>query len=255
MELSDLTDSLQKHDPERFGASLAAPADARPRLWTLYALNYELARAPLQSNEPLLAQMRLQWWVDELNADPASSQRRHELLPLLIAAWGDRLPKLAQLAPARERDCERWPFSGADDAEAYIEATSVPLMRLAVEALDGPELSEEAGEVLEAQAIGAGILSWLNALPQLTQLNLGLAHDDPATIKELARRGQDALLRVKSRRRLIPRQFAPALFRGADQFKALGLIQESGDTTHSQPSEFRRRFALGRLAVTGRWWS
>ena len=42
-----------------FGASLLVPQPARERLWTLYALNHDLARAPLQSNEPLIAMMRL----------------------------------------------------------------------------------------------------------------------------------------------------------------------------------------------------
>ena len=256
MNLSDLSQRLQRLDPDRFSASLVAPAALRPRLWTLYALNDELARAPLQSREPLLAQMRLQWWVEQLQAGPITdpSASRHELLPPLSAAWGERLPQLATLATPRARDCEHLPFTSAEDAGAYIHATSTPLMRLAIEALGGDDLSDRALAVVDAQAMGAGVLAWLSALPHLAIHNLGLAHDDPEAVKTLARRGRDALAQAKAGRHLIPRRYAPALFRGADLAQTLGLFEARGQILHPRPSEFRRRLALVRLALTGRWW-
>ena len=66
MTLEACTEALRQHDPDRFGAVLVAEARDRPALVTLYALNLEIARAPFQSAEPMLAEMRLQWWVDRL---------------------------------------------------------------------------------------------------------------------------------------------------------------------------------------------
>ena len=56
MSLDTCAESLRAHDPDRFGICLLAPPEARPRLLTLYALNLELARAPLASAEPLIAE-------------------------------------------------------------------------------------------------------------------------------------------------------------------------------------------------------
>lgn len=254
MTAPDLAADLQRIEPDRFGASLTAPAALRPRLWTLYALNHELARAPLQTNEPLLAQMRLQWWVEQLQSDQDVTSGRHDLLPALAAAWGKGLPQLAVLASARFRDCERLPFTDADEVEDYIHATATPLMRLAIVALEGDGLPDEALKVADAQALGAGILAWLAALPQLAGFNLGLAHDDPAAVKELARRGRAAVARARDGRGQIPRHFAPALFRGADLDRSLRQYEAEGQVIHPPPSEFRRRLALARLAITARWW-
>jgi len=60
------TEMVRTHDPDRFGAVLVADAADRPALITLYALNLDIARAPFQSAEPMLAEIRLQWWIERL---------------------------------------------------------------------------------------------------------------------------------------------------------------------------------------------
>ena len=82
MSLDLCADTLREHDPDRFGICLLAPAEARAKLLTLYALNLELARAPLASNEPLIAEMRLQWWVERLE------DRQDRLLVAVQAGQG-----------------------------------------------------------------------------------------------------------------------------------------------------------------------
>ncbi|TMV82105.1 phytoene synthase, partial [Thioclava sp. BHET1] len=57
---------VEARDPDRFLVSAALPEAAQARLWPLYALNLELARAPWASEQPLVSEMRLQWWVDAL---------------------------------------------------------------------------------------------------------------------------------------------------------------------------------------------
>ena len=53
---------VQRADPDRFLAVMAAPVAVRARLFPLFAVNVEVARAPWVTQEPLIAQMRLQWW-------------------------------------------------------------------------------------------------------------------------------------------------------------------------------------------------
>lgn len=253
MSLEEIADALRRRDPDRFGASLIAPPEARVRLWVLYAFNHEVARAPLQTGEPLVAEMRLQWWIDQLDAVAAGHLPAHDLLIRIASTWGAEAGALAPLAEARRRDCDRRPFADADEVEAYVRATAVPLMQLAVRALDGAPAA--AQPVIESQALGAGLAGWLSALPELDGFGLGLQRQDAATVAELARRGRAALEEARAGRRHVPRRLAPALFRGPHLRRLLAGIGAGGDIARqATPSEFRRRLALSRLALTGRWW-
>ncbi len=251
MTLDEIAQSLRTADPDRFAASLAAPVSARPALWTLYALNLELARAPLQSNEPMIAEMRVQWWVDQLHKLSLGHGGAHELLPALAAAWGPEAGEFAALAEARRRDCDRIPF--ADNAEVvdYIRATSAPLMRAAARRLGAPT---SADGVIEDQALGLGLAHWLAALPALEELGLGLSVRDPARVAALARVGIEALDRARAARKSVPKAAAAALFGGPDARLTLQALAADGDAAPVSASEFRRRFALLRLALSGRWW-
>ncbi|KAB2881303.1 MAG: phytoene synthase, partial [Albidovulum sp.] len=66
---------VEEGDPERFAATMAAAPEARLRLWPLYAVNLEIARAPWAAREPMLAEMRLQWWIDTLRELAAGGAR------------------------------------------------------------------------------------------------------------------------------------------------------------------------------------
>lgn len=251
MSLTEIAGELRLSDPDRFGASLLLPLPARELLWTLYALNRELARAPLQSNEPLIAEMRVQWWIEELEAIGRGYAPGHEPLASLAECWGEDANALTDLAEARRRDCERQPFEDADEVVAYIRATACALMRHAMIMVGPPCPSDH---VAHDHALGTGLAEWLAALPQLDALGLGLARPDPALISELAGRGLAALERARAARRLVSRHAAPVLFRGTGHVAALRAMASDGKPSAIAVSEFRRRFALGRLALTGRWW-
>lgn len=249
MSLAEIAGDLRASEPDRFGASLLVPQPARERLWTLYALNHDLARAPLQSNEPLIAMMRLRWWIDQLEAIGGGAAPENEPLASLAASWGRDAGSLIDLAEAHQRDCEHEPFADADAVQAYVQATAGTLMRHALTAV-----GVGAVPAAQDQAFGCGLAVWLSALPELDRLHLGLARPDPALIAELARRGLAALERARAARRDVPRAAAPVLFRGPGHIAALELMAAEGKPVAITASEFRRRFALGRLALTGRWW-
>ena len=135
MSLEDCAETLRARDPERFAMCLLADAPARPRLLTLYALNLELARAPLASAEPLIAEMRLQWWIERLEGLADGAVPSHELLTPLAGAWGAQAAGFAALAEPRRRDAAREPHDGADAVVTYVRETAVPLALFAAEAL------------------------------------------------------------------------------------------------------------------------
>ena len=242
---------LQAHDPDRFGMALAAPSWARSRLVTLYALNVELARAPFQSTEPMLALMRLQWWVERLaEMGAGTAPPAHDVLVPLWDAWGDETGQMVPLAEARQRDCDRQPFAETDQVVAHIDATAGTLMRLAAHALGVPP---RADGVIADQARVAGITAWLRALPQLQQLHLGIL--DPAAPAQLAQIGLDAFAAAHRQRHLVPKLGAAALFAGPAAGSFLTAMRKGADPLIAGPvSPFRRRGALVWLAMTGRWW-
>lgn len=252
MRLDQIAADLSRSDPDRFRASLVAPADLRPRLWTLYALNRELARAPLQSNEPMIAQMRLQWWADQLaRIGQGQGAGAHELLEPLAQVWGRDAGSLVDLVEARHRDCGREPFHNADEVTDYVGQTAGALMAHAARAL-GLDMVPQA---LRDHALGTGLAQWLAVLPQLDEWGMGLARRDPEVIAGLATTGAAALIRAHAARRDVPRAVAPALFRGPGQLAALRRMAADGQPSAPLVSEFQRRLALGRLALTGRWWA
>ena len=58
---------LQKSDPQRFRSIMAAPEKLRPYYFVIFAFNVEISRAPYITKEPMIAEIRLQWWLDTLD--------------------------------------------------------------------------------------------------------------------------------------------------------------------------------------------
>ena len=66
MTLAACAEMVRRGDPDRFLSAMTAPPDARAKLFPLYAFNLEVARAPWVTQEPMIAEMRLQFWRDAL---------------------------------------------------------------------------------------------------------------------------------------------------------------------------------------------
>ena len=176
---------VQRGDPDRFRATMAAPVAARAVLFPIYAANLEAARAPWASEEPLIAEMRLQWWADTLEAIAAGGPiRRHEVVwPLadILDAEGARL--LGRGVQARRRDARRAPPETVEALCAYLDDTAGALTWAATRALaargpdavDGADAGGETGDRPDdrmrrrAMAVGrlSGLANYLLAVPDL----------------------------------------------------------------------------------------
>ncbi len=156
---------VERGDPDRFLAAMAAPVAARERLFPLYAFNLEVARAPWVTQEPLIAEMRLQWWRDAV-AEVAEGKpaREHEVMEPLAGVIRGGVPGvlLDRIVAARRRDVYREPFGSAADLWGYLDATGGALMWASVLATGG---GDEGG----ARAVGraAALAAWLMAVPAL----------------------------------------------------------------------------------------
>ncbi|WBU61348.1 squalene/phytoene synthase family protein [Paracoccus albus] len=238
---------LREADPDRFASVMAAQPGDRAKLATLYAANLDIARAAVASGEPLISQMRLQWWTDQI-AEMAEGRppARHDIAAPLFESWGAEIKPLAAIVEARHRDVVREPFASVDEVKQYIGECTGGLMRLAGIAcgLRGQD------DLVAAQALGAGIAAWLGAYPQIRALNLGLSGDSGDALSGLADAGLQALDSARRVRPKPPGRAAPALFAGAGARKVLVSVKGGKPPV---VTEFTRKFAYVALAIRGRW--
>ena len=106
---------VERGDPERFLAIMAAPVPARRVLFPIIAFNVEVARAPWVTQEPMIAEMRLQWWRDALDEIAEGKEvRKHAVTtPLAEVLTPHQARELDRLVAARRWDVYSAPFEDA----------------------------------------------------------------------------------------------------------------------------------------------
>ncbi len=84
--LSPVAALVQRHDRDRFQTVLFAPAARREALSALYAFNYEIARVRESVTQPILGQIRLEWWRENIAAAFEDRPVRHHIVvePLTV---------------------------------------------------------------------------------------------------------------------------------------------------------------------------
>lgn len=253
MSLDACAALVERGDPDRFRTLLAAPLEARKRLLPLYAFNIEVSRAPWLTEEPMIAEMRLQWWRDALEEIAAGgSVRRHEVatpLAEVLDAEGARV--LDALVAARRWDCSRAAFDDSAAFEAYIAATSGGLMEVAARVLGAPstQAAPEAG-------YAAGLAAWFLAVPALEDKGRRpLVDGRPEAVSSLARQGLARLARARMQQGAMPKAARPALW---PAWRAKALLTRAAKhpahvaaATLAEP-EARKRWGLMVTGLTGR---
>ncbi len=141
---------VRRHDPDRYLCTLFAPAAARETLFTLYALNHELARANEVTREVGLSLIRLQWWREVVEGDAKPGEVSG---PVRLAVSEGRLAAAGLLAmvEAREREAEGG-FATLDAWQAWLLAGAGGLAVAAWRALGGA-----AAEEVRVRRLGAGV--------------------------------------------------------------------------------------------------
>jgi phytoene/squalene synthetase len=244
---------VERGDPDRFLAVMAAPVHVRAQLLPLYAFNLEVARAPWVTEEPLIAEMRLQWWRDVVENAASGAARAHEVAgPLhdLIRDFGLPVEVLDRLIAARRWDIHREPHEGPEALDAYLEDTGAGLMWLAARALGAPDAAEEAVRAFGWASAAAG---YLQAIPELMARGRQPLPDG-LTAGRLAEMGLDRLKAAHAARKMVPRDVAPALLAGWQTGGLLRQAKADPDRVAAgqlRLSEFARRGGLVWVAFRG----
>ena len=164
-------DLLRQYDYERYLTALIAPKAYRNALMTLYAFNFELAKTREIVSEPVMGQMRLQWWRDVIAAIYEGRQiPEHEVarpLSEVVARQGLSRLYLDALIDARDLDLDDTLFRTMDDLRAYAEATTAPLLSLALELGGDHGRDRNDSDFIAAKNIGAGygLMGLMRAVP------------------------------------------------------------------------------------------
>jgi phytoene synthase len=120
---SPLAKSLRDGDYDRFLTVLFAPPDKREAIFALLAFNLETARVRDAVREPMLGQIRLQWWREALAEVVAGQPRRHDVLEGLTGA-GVPVALLEEILDAREAELAPEPPGTLAEFKAYASGTS-----------------------------------------------------------------------------------------------------------------------------------
>jgi NADH dehydrogenase [ubiquinone] 1 alpha subcomplex assembly factor 6 len=232
-------DAVRRHDHDRYVTALFLPADRRAATLALYAFNLEIARTREIVSEPLLGQIRLQWWRETIEGIYAGRPREHPVVEALMAAievHGLPRGRLDGLIDGREADLDDAPPPDLATLETYARETSGELSALVMHCLAGNSLPD----IDTARRVGT---AW--ALVGLARAVGFHAQTQRLYIPE------DLLSEYEvERRRLFDLKPSPGLNRAIAHMvaRAEGLLREARDSAAEIGHPARRGLLLARLA-------
>ncbi|MEM1363155.1 MAG: squalene/phytoene synthase family protein [Pseudomonadota bacterium] len=211
MSLQACADLVARADPDRYLTVMASPVTARRILFAIYAFNVEVSRAPWVTAEPMIAEMRLQWWKDALEEIASGAPvRAHDVAqPLAAAITVDGAAQLITLTEARRWDIYTEGFESKCAFSQYLDATAGGLTWAAAKALGAePKLEPICRDIAWAAGL-AGMLSAAAAL--MARGRKPLLDDGDAAIIALCDEGLERLDDDQNRRRKVPKEVLPAI--------------------------------------------
>lgn len=226
-------EQVRRLDRERYLCTLFAPAEARTRLLALYAFNTEIARVRETVSEPLIGQMRLQWWREAIAEFGSGKIRAHPVAQALAGTFAQTPPRaelVERLLQTREFDLDDTLPGNMGALEDYAAGTSAALQQAALDLLG--IRSAAADRAVEHVGIAWALVGHLRATPfhaqhrrlYLPQDRLSAANVDIddvvegrpgpglATVaREVAVRAAEHINAARALRRELPRATIPAL--------------------------------------------
>lgn len=133
-EMSDyLLAEVKSGDQPRYLTALFAPHEVRSHLLALYAFNLEIAKTREAVSEPMIGEIRLQWWREALDGIAAGTPREHPVVLALrdIPNFTKIQSELLAVIDARVDDLYAEGPKNFGALKAYIEGAGGALGRAA----------------------------------------------------------------------------------------------------------------------------
>jgi phytoene synthase len=260
-------EAARRSEPDRYLAALLAPRAARADLIALAAFVGEVARIPLTGSEPLIGEIRLQWWRDvlvnllggtatgSLIADTVGAAIRSRALPEAL---------FMSIIDARSRELDPQAPLSSTAVDTYFNDTEGAAFQLAGHVLG---VNEQPGvpELMSAAGQAYGRVCLLRSLPRLLANGrvpaplagvLRASDDDwvaaTAPMRDSVKRW---LKEARRRARAAPRAALPAILPLALVEPYLAALERLGPNLVRQTADISpltRVWQLWRASVLGR---
>jgi NADH dehydrogenase [ubiquinone] 1 alpha subcomplex assembly factor 6 len=164
--LSHCAAEVREHDPDRYLATLFAPADVREALFALYAFDHEISRLRRVVSEPVAGLVRLQWWREALDAIAADRPPAHPVVAAVHAHWNRFAPlrrRLEAAIDAREQELSSGPPADLAALEQQLAGSAGEVILAALDLLDVP--AEPARATARHLGLALGLVRLLQGLP------------------------------------------------------------------------------------------
>ena len=156
---------LRERDPDRHLVTTLLPPSGRRGALALFAFDLELARIRDAVSEPMLGEIRLQFWRDTLVGVGRGAVAAHPVAQAIAATITDdeSIAAMTALVDARARDLDDTPFADLAALSRYGTDTAGAVNTLLLRALG----INDADVAEAARAAGAGwaLVGLMRALP------------------------------------------------------------------------------------------
>lgn len=242
---------VERGDPDRFRASMAAPAMAREILFPIYAANVEITRAPWVTQEPMIAEMRLQWWRDVMEEIIEGAEvRRHEVAtPLSRVLSKTGANAFDQLIAARRWDIYKDPFEDEAAFTEYLEKTGGGLLFAVTDALG----KTDQNTAMHA-GYAAGLAGFLRAIPALEDAKrIPLLDGRASAIEVLAKDGLKRLALARKSRSKLAKEGCISLWQVEPILRQAAADPHAVVDARLDVSSVQSSLRLGKAALLSRW--
>ncbi|MCB1507545.1 MAG: squalene/phytoene synthase family protein [Hyphomicrobiaceae bacterium] len=271
--MSDLGAELKEQDFDAYAASLFVPETAREAFQALALFRTETARiAPLVA-EPLVGEIRLQWWREVVEGEREAEAAHVPLaaaLTRVVASVPPARAALAQLCEARIGELYHDPMPDMPSFEAYAGETEGAILQLQALVLtpqQAPALAEAAGHASLVLSLARGLanlpadarrsVTLLPASDALTRAALlaGTGEKADAEARRLARAGLDHAVMMRKALTGIPKSALAPFLPVRTALAILGRVEAGGMAAIRQGAAGGRLSRLARItfcALSGR---
>lgn len=264
-------EQVERFDNDRYLCAAYAPSLQRQSLIALYAFNLEVARIREQAREPLLAQIRLQWWretIDKIFAGETLAQPAASALADAVHRHGIGPEELDRYFDGRAQDLEEAAPTDLAALEEYAAATVGSLSAMTLRVLDVGD--EGAHAAMRHVAIAWSLIGLMRAVPfhararrvylpeelnRRAGLNVFALFDRGDTdglsqvCEEIATSAASHLRAARTLRREVPRKALPAILIATIGDHYLARLRRGGCNPFRPQVQGRGRRVMLRIAA------
>ena len=242
---------VERGDPMRFRAAMAAKPEARAVLFPIYAANVEISRAPWVTQEPMIAEMRLQWWRDVMEEIiEGRDVRRHEVATPLAGVLSQAGAKaLDDLIEARRWDIYKDPFEDEAAFTSYLERTAGGVLFAASDALGTADMT-----AAQHAGFAAGLAGFFQAIPALEAAKrIPLLDGRHSAIAALADQGLARLKQARTTRRALQKDACVSLWQAEPILKQAARDPAAVSEGRLDVPAITSSLRLTQASLLGRW--